>query len=318
VPCGHTGRISPYGGNTKLFWKVDWAAKWSALGVDVEGGGKDHSTKGGSRDVANHISREIFNREPPFDIPYEFFLVGGKKMSSSKGRGSSAKDMSELFTRAIFRLVLIGKDYNQQIDIDPQGDSVPRTYDWYDDLAEGVRGGNTDDFARLFELVHAPEYRAGYLASNPWQLRFSQVAFIVQMPHLSILTEAEAVKGSALTPEEVAVLNERADYAKWWLDNYAPEESKYKLHDESSDITLTESQKKALGVLADYLSEERTGEEIHARLHELKTEIPIQPKELFTAIYRVFLGRDSGPKAGWFMSVLPTEYRVRMLTKAAS
>jgi lysyl-tRNA synthetase class 1 len=317
VPCGHTGRISPLEGNAKLFWKVDWAAKWSALGVDVEGGGKDHSTKGGSRDVANHIAREIFDREPPYDIPYEFFLVGGKKMASSKGRGASAKEMSDLFTRAVFRLVLIGKDYNQQIDIDPQGDSVPRTYDWYDDLAEGVREGNTDDFARLFELIHAPEYRAGYLAENPWQLRFSQVAFIVQMPHLSIQKEAEAVKGSSLTPEEVAALRERADYAKRWLDNYAPEDQKYRLQEGVPSASFTDAQKKAFALLAEYLAGDRTGEEVHARLHEFKTEVPIKPAELFTGIYRVFLGRDSGPKAGWFLSVLPTDFRVRMLTEAA-
>ena len=80
------------------------------MGVDVEGAGKDHSTKGGARDVANHIVREIYNQTSPFDVPYEFFLVGGKKMSSSKGRGSSAKEMSELFTPEVFRLVLIGKE----------------------------------------------------------------------------------------------------------------------------------------------------------------------------------------------------------------
>src|SRR3989344_4879962 len=57
--CGHTGRISPYGGAAKIYLKVDWAAKWVALGVDIEGGGKDHSTKGGSRDVAHHIAREV-------------------------------------------------------------------------------------------------------------------------------------------------------------------------------------------------------------------------------------------------------------------
>ncbi|MGB4076365.1 MAG: lysine--tRNA ligase, partial [Minisyncoccia bacterium] len=72
VPCGASGRVSPFSGGAKLFWKVDWAAKWGAMGVQVEGGGKDHSTKGGSRDVANHIAREVFGYEPPFDIPYEF------------------------------------------------------------------------------------------------------------------------------------------------------------------------------------------------------------------------------------------------------
>ena len=150
--CGHTGRIKPWGGAAKLFWKAEWAAKWVAQGVDIEGGGKDHSTKGGSRDVANHLAREIFNYEPPFDIPYEFFLVGGKKMSSSKGQGSSAKDMSDLFTPETLRLALIGKDIREQIDVDPSGESIPKMYDWYDELALGVREGKADDFSRLYTL----------------------------------------------------------------------------------------------------------------------------------------------------------------------
>jgi len=47
--CGHKGKVSPFDGKAKLPWKVEWAAKFSVLGVDIEGGGKDHSTKGGAR-----------------------------------------------------------------------------------------------------------------------------------------------------------------------------------------------------------------------------------------------------------------------------
>jgi lysyl-tRNA synthetase class 1 len=57
--CGHEGRVSPFGGKAKLPWKPEWAAKWFVLGVDVEGAGKDHSTKGGAREVANAIARGI-------------------------------------------------------------------------------------------------------------------------------------------------------------------------------------------------------------------------------------------------------------------
>jgi len=315
VPCGHTGRVEPWRGAGKLFWKVDWAAKWIAQGIDIEGGGKDHSTRGGSRDAANHIAREIFNYEPPFDIPYEFFLVGGKKMSSSKGRGSSAKDMSELFTPEVFRLSLIGKDIREQIDIDPAGESVPRQYDWYDDLAFGVREGNADDYSRLFALCELPENRADFSAL--WQMRFREVAFIVQMPHLSLAEEAKKAKDSALTEEENVALEERTKYAKFWLSTYAPEEFKYELQEKMPDIELSEVQKKSLASLAEFIqSAERSGEEIHLRLHELKTEVPIQPKELFQAIYRIFLNRDSGPKAGWFISVLPRDFVIQRLNEA--
>ena len=92
--CGHRGKISPFDGNGKLPWKLEWAAKWHAFGVTIEGAGKDHCTKGGSRDVADHCLRQIFGDRPPVNVPYEFFLVSGAKMSSSKGVGSSAREMA--------------------------------------------------------------------------------------------------------------------------------------------------------------------------------------------------------------------------------
>ncbi len=316
VSCGHTGRVAPWRGGAKLFWKADWAAKWVAVGVDIEGAGKDHSTKGGARDVSNHIAKEVFGYQPPFDIPYEFFMVGGAKMSSSKGRGSSAKDIAELFPPELLRLILIGKDINQQIDVDPSGDSVPRMYDWYDDLAEHVREGTADDYSRLYTLAQLPENQAA--ATAPWVLRFSQVAFIAQMPHLSIVDEAERVKGSTLTEEEKQALGERAEYAKFWLATYAPDQFKYLLQETMPMAELSDIQKKAFGLLAGYIEEkERTGEELHVRLHELKTEVPITPKELFAAIYKVFLNRESGPKAGWFLSVLPRDFVLKRLKEAA-
>lgn len=315
VPCGYAGRVAPWKGTAKLFWKVDWAAKWAAQGVDIEGGGKDHSTKGGSRDVANHIAREVFKYEPPFDIPYEFFLVGGKKMSSSKGRGSSAKDMCDLFPPEVFRLALIGKDIREQIDVDPSGESVPKLYDWYDELGNSVREGKADDYSRLFFLVQPPATRAS--SSPVWQMRFREAAFIVQMPHMELRKEAEKAKGQKLTEDEIQKLEERARYARFWLATYAPEKFKYELQEEMPSVELSEVQKNALSALADFFqSAERTGEELHLRLHELKTEVPIQPKELFQAIYRIFLNRDSGPKAGWFLAGLQRDFVINRITEA--
>ncbi len=313
--CGHTGRMSPYGGNAKLHWKVDWAAKWGANGVDIEGAGKDHSTKGGSRDVAHHIAKQVFNIEPPFDIPYEFFLIGGAKMSSSKGKGSSSKDIADLFPPALLRLALIGKDIREQINFEPEGESVPRWYDWYDELAQHVREGAADDYTRTYTLAQTPENQAD--VSAPWQMRFSLLSFVIQMPHMSLETEAATAKGSPLTEDELVALNERAEYARYWLGTYAPEAYRYELQDSMPEAELSETQKKALGMLAEFMSEERTGEEVHARLHELKTEIPIQPKELFSALYQIFLKRESGPKAGWFLSVLPREFVQKRLEEAS-
>jgi hypothetical protein len=74
--------------------------------------------------------------------------------------------MCDLFPPEVFRLVLIGKDIREQIDIDPSGESVPRIYDWYDELAESVRSGEADDHSRLYALSELPGNRAAL--SAPW------------------------------------------------------------------------------------------------------------------------------------------------------
>ena len=306
--CGHAGKVSPFGGNAKLPWKVEWPGKWKVLGVQVEGAGKDHGTKGGARDVGNHISREVFNYEPPFDIPYEFFLVGGKKMSSSKGRGSSAKEIAGLLPPKIFRLALLGKDINQAFNFDPEGDSIPILYDQYDKLAAGYWAGVKDDYARLFEFIH-PGRNTPAKTVLP---RFSQVAFIVQMPHMNL-------RGEFPNTDEVE-LNERAKYAKKWLGAYAPEKYVFKLQNTLPEAarSLTNTQKNALAVLADYIEGEQklSGEQVHHRLHEIKDEQKILPGELFGAIYLIFLDKSQGPQAGWFLASLPRKFVLKRLREA--
>ena len=51
--CGHKDWISPYNGNGKFPWKVEWAAKWPTKSVIVETAGKDHFTRNGSRTSPN-------------------------------------------------------------------------------------------------------------------------------------------------------------------------------------------------------------------------------------------------------------------------
>ena len=304
--CGYEGSVSPFGGNAKLLWKVEWPAKWKVLGVKVEGSGKDHSTKGGARDVANHIAKEVFGYEPPFDIPYEFFLVGGKKMSSSRGRGSDAKEIAELVPPKIFRLALLGKEINQAFNFDPEGDTIPVLYDQYDKLAENFKVGIKDDYARLFKFLH-PGRDTPAPSSLP---RFSQVAFVVQMPHLNLEREFPEANRSEL--------EERAAYAKKWLERYAPEKYVFKLQETMPAVQLSEKQKTALATLADYIESEKkvSGEQLHHRLHEIKEEQNIAPAELFGAIYLIFLGKRQGPQAGWFLGALPHAFVLKRLREA--
>ena len=300
--CDFKGRISPFGGTSKLLWKVEWPAKWKVNGVMVEGAGKDHSTKGGSRDVGNHISKEVFSYEPPFDVPYEFFLVGGKKMSSSKGRGSSAKEVAALVPAKIFRLALLGKEINQQVNFDPEGDTIPVLYDQYDKLALGYQTTKDDDYARLFELIHPKTSRTVLDVSGSLP-RFSQVAFVVQMPHLDLEKE--------FPDADKAELHERAQYAKQWLQEYAPEKFVFKLQESLPAVEITNGQKTNLKQIFEFLNSktDATAEDIHAKLHELKA---------FKEIYLAFFGKDHGPKAGWFIASLPRDFVLKRLQEASA
>jgi lysyl-tRNA synthetase class 1 len=307
VGCGHEGKVSPFDGKAKLPWKVEWAAKWFVLGVDIEGGGKDHYSKGGARDVARAVSQRVFNYQEPFGVPNEFFLIGGKKMSSSKGEGVAAKQIVELIPPKIFRLALFGKDINQQITFEPEGDTIPVLYDQYDKLLENAKAGVQDDYARLFKYLKVEEPLPDFV------MRFSQVAFIVQMPHMDLHKEAEQLKGSPLTKADIKELDERATYAKKWLAEYAPEKFVFKLQDSLPETAknFTEEQKSGLRDILAFIESKPVmpnGEDLHAKLHEGKQ---------FKAIYVAFLGKDHGPKAGWFLSVLDREFVLKRLEEAS-
>ncbi|MGN6269107.1 MAG: lysine--tRNA ligase [Sphingomonas sp.] len=77
---------SALGGLSKLQWKVDWAMRWVALGVDYEMAGKDLID---SVVQSGKIARVLGGR-PPEGFNYEMFLdEKGEKISKSKGNGLS-------------------------------------------------------------------------------------------------------------------------------------------------------------------------------------------------------------------------------------
>ncbi|MGN6358710.1 MAG: lysine--tRNA ligase [Novosphingobium sp.] len=72
------------GGQAKLQWKVDWAMRWVALGVDYEMCGKDLTD---SVTQSGKIAR-VLGGQRPEGLIYELFLdEKGEKISKSKGNG---------------------------------------------------------------------------------------------------------------------------------------------------------------------------------------------------------------------------------------
>ncbi len=314
--CEYEGEISPFDGNGKLPWKVEWPSKWSVFGSDIEGEGKDHAASSGSRQVADKIFREVFKGQPPFDIPYEHILIGGAKMSSSKGLGVTAAQMAELLPANILKFLFTRTKYKRAIEFNPEGDTIPLLYDEYDrcaaDYLNPPAGGDTD-MARAFFFTETdlekdlPQY----------YLRFSKIANFLQMPRIDILTYAKEEKTSDLTEVEKVEIENRIEVAKKWLADYAPESVKFTVQENLPEITknLTETQKNYLHQLADVISKQEkwTGEDLHKAIHDLKNETAIAPKDAFSAIYITILGKDSGPQAGWLLASLDHDFVVERL-----
>ncbi len=77
------------GGQSKLQWKVDWAMRWVALGVDYEMCGKDLTD---SVTQSGKIAKILGGRKPEGMI-YELFLdANGEKISKSKGNGLTIEE----------------------------------------------------------------------------------------------------------------------------------------------------------------------------------------------------------------------------------
>jgi lysyl-tRNA synthetase, class I len=216
----------------------------------------------------------------------------------------------------IFRLALLQKDIKQAFNFDPEGDTIPVLFDTYDRLAKSHFEGAEDDFDRLFVLIHGKEKIA-----ERFLPRFSQIAFIVQMPHMDLLAEVEQMKGAPLSSADKEEAEERARYAKQWIEEYAPEKFRFELQDTlpTAARTLSSAQTEALRRTKEFIdARELEAEELHSFVHALKDELSLEPRALFSAFYLSFLGREDGPKVGWFLASLPRDFVLKRLEEASA
>jgi len=314
--CGYEGEISPFGGNAKIPWKVAWGVRWFVFGTDIEGEGKDHFAAGGSRDVANAIYRKVFKKDPPYDIPYEFFLVAGKKMASSKGLGVTAKDMYKFLPVNILRFLFVRTRAKRAIDFQPEGDAIALLYDEYDRIADLFRKDPKSDLARSFYYTEIDPEKD----QPKYLLRFPKIAYMLQMPRVDIFDYAEEEKKDKLSEIERKEIENRIKIAKKWLEKFAPENYKFTIRDQMPDEAkkLSNEQKEFLSKISDIIKSEDhwTGEDLHPKIHEVRKEMAIEPRDAFSAIYLIFIGKDSGPQAGWLLASLDRDFVLNRLEKA--
>jgi lysyl-tRNA synthetase class 1 len=326
--CGHEGWVSPFGGRAKLPWNVEWAAQWSLFGVTIEPCGKDLSTKGGSRDRSDAIAREVFEREPPLNVPYEFLNIGGKKMSTSKGLGAAAHAFVEVVPAEQTRLLFLRPRPNQAIEFDPEGtDAIPRLFDEFDRLGDAtagreVRGELPAGFESIFRYSLFDPDADVMEEAAAFRPPFGHLALLLQVPNVDVAERMAAEKGSPLTDSERRLLDRRLLAARAWLDAYAPETARMEVHHEAVPAAagdLDQGQRALLAALAT-AAERRppdSGEAWQAVIFEIAREQDLPARRAFEAIYRAFLGRPNGPRAGWLLASLDSAFVTRRAWEAS-
>lgn len=322
--CGHRGTRSPFDGGSKLQYIVEWSAKWKILGVSIEGAGKDHMTKGGSHDRASAMAERVFGYRTPFAIAYEYFLAGGRKMASSTGLGMRATELAALLRPELARFLIVRPLYRQQINFDPGGETIPTLYDDYDRAAAAYFGEARADSPAESETIR--DYARTFYYSrtdgeqpHAYRMRFSKVAYLIQMPKVDLARSAADDKGAPLTDADREELEARAADARRWLQRHAPASYRFEVQPSLPPVALTAPQRQFLGRLAERLADgSLDGDALQAAIHTLKNEMALPPKEAFGAVYQVFLGKESGPQAGWLLASLDRTFVVTRLREAAA
>jgi lysyl-tRNA synthetase class 1 len=300
-------------GEVKLNWRLDWPARWWLLGVACEPSGRDHVTKGSSYDTGVQIMKDVFEAEAPLSVAYDFINMAGdtKKMSASKGTGLDAMEAAQIMPPEVMRYFVFRAPPLKRLYFDPV-DGVVQLMDEF--AAFAARADRTESEEQLLYLC-----TRGIDRKTVSRVPFSHLVASYQ----AALKDAEKTLEIIRRTEHADVVDEDADiiraelkFIEAWLAKRAPEDVKFELRDTVDAAQFSAAQTDFMKELADKVAEapaDADGAWFHQAIYEFKGHGDMAPKDLFTTLYQALIGQDSGPRAGWFLSLLPRDWLVKRL-----
>ena len=296
---------SALGGLAKLQWKVDWAARWVALGVDYEMSGKDLIE---SVVQSGKIARVLGGR-PPEGFNYEMFLdENGEKISKSKGNGLSLEQWlrygsEESLAFYIYREPRKAKSLHLGV--------IPRAVDEYWQFRGNYAEQPTEQ--KLGNPVH--HIHAGKVPEGTLPLTYGLLLNLVSLPGCGDketawkFVQRYAPDTSAETHAELDELIELAvNYAR---DFVAPELKRR---------APTEVEAEALRDLDSELEKLPADAEPEAIQHivfEVGKRHPFESlRGWFQALYETLLGSSQGPRMGSFIALYGIDNSRRLIAEA--
>ena len=314
--CGYEGTINlEKGGTGKLPWRVDWPARWKIFEVSFEAFGKDHAAAGSSWDTGRIIVEEIFNYSPPMPLVYEFIHLKGRgAMHGSTGVAVASDEVLKILPSEVVRFLFMKYEPSRHIEFDTGFGLLDLVdeYDRYERIYFGLEKetSGTKDAKRVYELSQPH----GIPAKMPLNIPYRHLAVVAQIGNkfdevVEILSRKHEIKGY-----DMERLRERYEKIRYWLENYAPEEIKFQLMHEKPDVNLEEEEIKFLSVLKEKFKElEWEAESIHTTIHETAKEMGLSAGKAFRTIYRIMLGENKGPRAGYFLQSLGKNFVIKRI-----
>ncbi len=314
--CGHEGRADIRKGEGKLVWRVEWPAKWYAYGVTCEPFGKDHAAAGGSYDTGSGIAREVYDMEPPHPVPYEWIELKGKgAMSSSKGVAIAASEILDVIPPEVVIFYIARYNPTKHLEFDPALGllNLVDEYDRFERIYYGLEKAELEDKEEDWRRAYELSQTRGIRDKMPVQVPYRHLVNVVQIASdfdsvLTILRRTGEIDD--LGPEDTEYLKDRVERVRKWLERFAPDSVKFSI---TPEITgeYAGDEKKFAEILAEKLSDcEWKGEEIHNAIRESAEKANLPVKKAFRALYRAFIGREKGPRLGYFLSTMERDFVV--------
>ena len=303
---------------------MEWPARWHHLGITCEPFGKDHAAAGGSYDTGKAIIEQILGGKAPHPVVYEWIQLKGKgAMSSSSGVVVTAVDMLDMTPPEVLRFFIARYQPGKHIDFDPGMGvlSLVDEYDRYERIYFGVEepdvdGGKIGDWKRVYELSQPTAISTELRKQVPYRHFVSIVQMAEEWPDmLKVLGRAESIE--SFSPEDEDDLKHRAGTARFWVSNFAPDMVKFSIAKQLPDVELDADMIKMLEELSKLFAEiEWSGEALHNVFYDASEATGLPAKKAFTAIYRILLGKDRGPRLGFFLSSLEREFVAKRVDDA--
>ncbi|GHV70930.1 lysine--tRNA ligase [Spirochaetia bacterium] len=304
----------------KLGWRVDWPMRWEHEKVDFEPAGKDHHSQGGSFDTARLVCKDVYNWDAPVTFRYDFIGIKGSvgKISSSSGVVVDLPDILKVYTPELVRYLFAGTRPNTEFTISFDLDVIKiyEDYDKTERIAWGLEKAK-DEAAyqwerRIYELSQPGEMPeimpkgAMPKGAMPPQIPFRHLCNLIQIADGNV-DKALAAHFAAqnIAPEQLSALRERGLRAKYWAEECAPEEFRFRLRGEGEKAALSPAENKAISEirdqvaanLADYADDKSCAEAIY----KVAENNGMEGKALFRAAYQALIGKDQGPRLANFL-----------------